>query len=92
MQQELLLRAISNGTGGILIIAVLLVLLIALRKDIDDGEPLPGLFHLTIGVIGLFVFIALLVIYFQAKRTIVPEKISHRMETGANSLPEGGAR
>jgi hypothetical protein len=50
------------------------------------------LLHLTIGAIGLFALIALLVFYFQAKRMIVPEKISHRMETAVHSLPEGGER
>jgi hypothetical protein len=44
MQQELLLRAISNGTIGSLIIAVLLVLLIALRKEIDGGSRYGGCF------------------------------------------------
>ena len=92
MRQELLQRAISIGTMGILILAVLLGIFIALTKNTDGGEPLRGLSHLSRTVIGLCAFIALRVICFQAKRTIVPEMISHRMVTGANSLPEGGGR
>jgi len=92
MQQELLRRAISNGTIGILILAVLLGLFIALRKNTDGGGAVTRVVPSHPNLIGLCAFIALRVIYFQTKRTIVPEMIAHRMETAANSLPEGGGR
>jgi Na+/melibiose symporter-like transporter len=81
MQPELVFRAITHSMIGVAIMTLLLVLLIGLVKELLGGEPIRGMVHLGIIVIGLFIFLALMVALFQARKAIVPETISHRMDT-----------
>jgi hypothetical protein len=85
MQQELLLKAISHRSIALLIIVLFLVLLVALRKQSDGNEPLRGTIHIGLLIMGLCTFIALMVGYYQAKKTIVPESVSQRMDIVSDS-------
>jgi hypothetical protein len=80
MQQELALKALTYGTIGIAIITILLVLLIGLRKELDTDAPLRGTFCLGMAVLGLCAFLALMAAMFSAKKMVVPEKISSRLD------------
>lgn len=53
MQPEVALKAISHLTIAISLLAILFVLLIALRKELISGEPFRGTVHLGLAVIGL---------------------------------------
>ncbi len=83
MHQELILKAISHSSIGLLIIALFLVLLVGLRKESDGDSPLRGTVHVGMLIMGLCTFVALMVGYFQASRMIVPENMSHRLDTVA---------
>jgi hypothetical protein len=85
MQQEVVLKAISHSSVGLLIIALFLVLLVGLRKESAGDSPLRGTVHTGLLIMGLCTFIALMVGYFQAKKTIVPESVSYRMDTAGNA-------
>ena len=80
MQQELALKIITHSTIGIAIITVLLVLLIGLRKEVNSDEPLRGTVHLSFAVLGLCAFMALIAALYSARKVVVPEKISNRLD------------
>jgi hypothetical protein len=71
MHQELLLRAITHSTSGVAIIAVLLLLLIGVRKELNGDGPVRGIVHLCVAVMGLCTFLALIVAMFSAKKIVV---------------------
>jgi hypothetical protein len=81
MQQELLLKAMSYSTIGLLILPLLFLLLLGLRREIDGGNPLRGVVQLGLFLIGLITFITLMAGYFHARKLIVPERISEHMDT-----------
>ncbi|MGH7930388.1 MAG: hypothetical protein ACREQV_21665 [Candidatus Binatia bacterium] len=81
MHQELALKAITHGIIGIVIITLLLVLLIGLRKELDVDTPLRGTVHLGITVLGLCAFLALMAALYSARKVVVPETISSRLDT-----------
>lgn len=81
MQQELLFKAMTHSTIGIAILLLLVLLLVGLRREIHGGEPIRGMVHFGIVVIGLCTFLALMATLFSAKRMIVPEKVSTRLDT-----------
>jgi Na+-transporting methylmalonyl-CoA/oxaloacetate decarboxylase gamma subunit len=83
MHHELLLKGITHSTMGVAIMAMLLVLLVGLRRESNGGEPIGGIVHLGIVVMGVLAFLALMVTIYSAKRMIVPEK---------NSQPVGHGR
>ena len=83
MQQELIFKAITHRMIGIALVTFLLVLLIAMRREINGGEPIRGMVQLGIVVMGLCTFLALMAGLFQAKKTIVPETISSRLDSAA---------
>ena len=89
MQHELVLKATTHGVIGLAVIVVLLVLLIGIRKEINVDEPIRGLFQLSIVVMGLCTFLALMVALFQARKAIVPEAISSGLDIANYQL---GAR
>jgi hypothetical protein len=62
-------------------------MLIALRKEFTSGEPFRGIVQLGLAVLGICIFIALMAAYFQARKVIVPESISLRLDTAAVSQP-----
>jgi Na+/melibiose symporter-like transporter len=80
MQHELILKAITHSTMGVAIIAMLLVLLVGLRRETNGGEPIRGIVHLGIVVMGVLAFLALMVTMYSAKRMVVPEKNSQRLD------------
>ena len=53
---------------GIALITILLVLLIGLKREIAGGEPLRGMVHLGIAVMGLCTFLALMAACFRRER------------------------
>jgi hypothetical protein len=63
------LKAIGYSTAGLLIIALLLLLVIGHRREIDGGNPLPGVVQFGVFLMGLIAFITLAVnnIDIQAK-------------------------
>jgi hypothetical protein len=79
--QEIALKAITFATIGILIVAVLMVLLVALRKEINGEKPLSGLVIFGLGVLGLWAFVALAGVYFHLGKIIVPHSISQHLDT-----------
>ena len=81
MQHELILKAITYSTMGVVIMTLLLLLLISLRREIHGGEPIRGLFTFSILAMGLWTFLALMVAMFSAKKIVVPEKISSQLDT-----------
>jgi Mn2+/Fe2+ NRAMP family transporter len=81
MQQELALKAITHSTIGIAILTLLLLLLVGLRREIQGGEPIRGMFHLGIVVMALCTFVALMVATLSAKKMAIRENISQRFET-----------
>jgi hypothetical protein len=87
MQPELALKAISHTTIAVVLITLLFVLLISLRKELTSDAPLRGIVHLGLGVIGICTFIALMAAYFHARKMIVPEWISQRIDTAIVSQP-----
>jgi hypothetical protein len=72
MEPELVLKAMSYSTMGLLLIALLLLLLIGLRREIDGGSPLRGMVQLGLFLMGVFTFIALMSGYFQARKLNCP--------------------
>jgi hypothetical protein len=60
---------------------------ISLRKELTSGEPLWGIVHLGLAVIGICTFIALIAAYFQAKKVVVPGSISQRLDTASAAQP-----
>jgi hypothetical protein len=81
MQAELALRAVSHLTIAVLIIALLLVLLAALRKESHGEEPFRGTVPFGLLIIGLCTFTALMTACFQGKRIIVPERLLEHIDT-----------
>jgi hypothetical protein len=81
MEHELVVRAISHSIIGLLIIALLLLLLLGIRREIDGGSAIHGIVQFGPFLMGLFTFIALMSVYFQATRLVVRERISEHMDT-----------
>lgn len=88
MQQELALRAITHTSIAIVILSLLLILLIALRKESNGGAPTRGVVLLGIVVLGLCVFMALMAALFGAKERIVPETISSGLDTASSEMKQ----
>jgi hypothetical protein len=89
MQPELALKAISHTTIAVVLITLLFVLLISLRKELSGDAPLRGIVHLGLVVIGICTVIALMAAYFHARKMIVPESISQRIDIAIVSQPAG---
>jgi hypothetical protein len=51
MQQALALKALGHTVIGILLVTLLVLLLVALRKELSVGVPLRGIGHLCLGVL-----------------------------------------
>jgi hypothetical protein len=81
MPPELAVKAITHTVIAIQIITILVVLLIALRKEIEGGDPVRGIVHFGIAVMALCTFLALMVALFSAKKMAIREKFSQRLET-----------
>jgi hypothetical protein len=89
MQQALVLKAISHTVIGILLLTLLVVLLVALRKELSVGVPLRGIVHLGLGVIGVCTFVALMAAYCQSRTLIVPQTKYKRLDTASAFQPAG---
>jgi lysylphosphatidylglycerol synthetase-like protein (DUF2156 family) len=87
MHQELLLRAITHSTSGVAIIAVLLLLLIGVRKELNGDDPVRGIVHLCVVVMGLCTFLALIVAMFLAKKICCA--VSSRLGTAESRVDCG---
>jgi hypothetical protein len=81
MQHELVLKAITHSTIGVAILMLLLLLLIGLRREIQGGEPIRGMVHLGILVMGLCTFLALMAALYSSNILAVPERISQKLDT-----------
>lgn len=93
MQQEFALITITHTAIAISILVLLVVLLVALRQEVNGHDPMHGTIYLGIAMIGLCAFMALMAAFFQARRIIVPETISRRLDTAFVSPLHGdGAR
>ena len=78
MQPDLTFRALGYGIIGLLLIMMLVLALVSMRREERWGEPLPGLFWLTLVVLGLCAFVALSSAYQSAKSL---NKLAPRMQT-----------
>jgi Na+/melibiose symporter-like transporter len=85
IQPELALKAISYSFVGLLLIALFFLLLIGVLRESDDGNALRGIVHLSLLLMGLFTFIALMSSYFQARKLVVPQTNAQRLDTATNS-------
>jgi hypothetical protein len=85
MQPELALRAISHTVIALSFTAILFVLLISLRKEITQATILPGIVHLCLAAIGIFAFIALVTVYFHARKIVLPYTVSQKLDTASVS-------
>ena len=74
---------------AIFLLTFLFVLLISLRKELTSDAPLRGIAHLGLAVSGVCTFIALMAAYFEARKVIVPESISLRIDTAIVSQLAG---
>jgi hypothetical protein len=81
MQQALVLKALSHTVIGILLVTLLVLLLVALRKELSVGVPLRGIVHLGFTVIGVCTFVALMAAYFHATKMILPQSKFQRIDT-----------
>jgi hypothetical protein len=92
MQYEVLLKAIGISTMGVAIIAVLLLLLISIRKEVNGGEPIRGLVPFGFLVMGLCAFMGLMAALYSANRAAIPAKISHKLDAALLAAPWGDAQ
>jgi hypothetical protein len=83
MQPELALKTISHTVIEVFLLTILFVLLISLRKELSGGAPLRGLFHLGMFMISVCTFIALMAAYFHARKLVVPQSNSQRLDTAS---------
>ena len=81
MQPELVLRAISHTVAALSLTVLLIVLLISLKKEITQGTTLPGIVHLCLAAIGSFAFIALVTVFFHARKVVMSYTVSQQLET-----------
>ncbi|MGH7930386.1 MAG: hypothetical protein ACREQV_21655 [Candidatus Binatia bacterium] len=81
MQHELVLKAITHGTIGVIFLALLLVLLFALRKDIKGRKPLRGIVIFALAILGLWCFLAFAEVYVNLQKIIAPQPISEQPDT-----------
>jgi hypothetical protein len=79
--QELLLKGVSYSAAGLLILPLLFLLLLSVRRETAGGNPIPGILHLGLFLIGLVAFVTLMSGYFRARKMIIPETNSQRMDT-----------
>jgi hypothetical protein len=87
MQHELVLKTITHAWLGVTLITLLLLLLIGLHRETRGGEPIRGMVHLGILVMGLCTFLALMAAMYSGKKIVVPEKISSRLDTVEFHVP-----
>jgi hypothetical protein len=76
MQQELALKVIMQGTLGIILLTLLLVLLLALRNDIKKRKPLSAVVIFALAMLGLWCFAAFAEVYVSLDKMIAPYRIS----------------
>jgi hypothetical protein len=81
MPPEIAIKAITHTVIAIQIITILLVLLIALRKEIEGGDAVRGIVHFGLAIMALCAYLALMVAMFSAKKMVIREKLSQRLET-----------
>ena len=81
MQPELALKAISHTVAALSLTAILVVLLISLKKEMIQGTILLGIVHLCLAAIGIFAFVALVTVYFHARKVVVPYTVSQQLKT-----------
>jgi Na+/melibiose symporter-like transporter len=89
MQPELVLKVMSHSSVGLLLVALLFLLLVSLRREIDGGNPLRGMIQFGLFLMGIFTFIALISGYFQVRKLIVPQTNAQRLDTAARTDPHG---
>jgi hypothetical protein len=76
MQHELVVKAITQGIIGIIFLTLLLLLLFALRKDIQSRTRLSGIVIFALAVMGLWCLLAFADVYISLRKMIVSESIS----------------
>jgi hypothetical protein len=89
MQPELAIKVISHTVIGIFLLTLLLILLVALRKELSGYAPLRGIVHLSFCVIGICTFVALMTTYFQARKMILPQSKFQRIDVASVLQPSG---
>jgi uncharacterized membrane protein len=72
MHPDFALKAITQIPVAILIVVLLLVFLIALRKEINGEEIGRSAVHFAVAVIALCACVALFTAYVHARKTVKP--------------------
>jgi hypothetical protein len=85
MQQELLIRAITQGTIGIISIALLLVLLLTLRGEIHGRKRLSSIVIFALAMLGLWSFLAFAEVYVSLREIIMSHDL--QISRGASVSP-----
>ena len=68
MQQELATKIIAQGTIGLIFLALLLILLFALRKDIRRKKRISGIVFFALAMMGFWCFLAFAEVYRGLRR------------------------
>jgi hypothetical protein len=87
MQPELALKAISHIVIAIFLVTLLFVLLISVRKELSGDTPVRGVFQFGLAIIGLCTVVALMAGYFQARKMVLPQSNSQRLDSTSISQP-----
>ena len=79
MHTSFLLQTLSVSVVGFLVIVLLVVALIALRRERIYDEPLWGFTPLVLVVLGICTFVALMTAYAQTASVVELQRISERL-------------
>ena len=79
MPAEILVSSLSMSLIGFLILILLVVVLMALRRERIYGEPPRGLIPFIVVVLGMCTFVALMTAYARVTKIVEPQRISRRM-------------
>jgi hypothetical protein len=79
MQHELLFKAITQATIGVIFLTLLLVLLFMLRKEIQGGKRLSGIVIFALAMMSLWSFLAFAEVYVSFRKMFVSQSISEHL-------------
>jgi hypothetical protein len=86
MQKELLIRAITQGTIGVIFLALLLALLFTLRTELQKRKRLSNIVIFALAMLGLWSFLAFAEVFVSVREMITSPAASDTMNT--SGMPE----
>jgi hypothetical protein len=87
MQRELAITAMTQGSVGLIFLAILSLLLFALRKDIRQKKRLSHIVVLTLAMLTLWCFLAFQEAYFSVRKMILSGNISEELNASGLHKP-----